>query len=51
MTPHWITCTHCGEKRDTSGRYTSPANAARDRDEWAAEHQSGKCARKAEPQT
>lgn len=26
----WITCPNCGEKRDASGRYTSPANREKD---------------------
>lgn len=41
--PRWITCPNCGEKRDASGRYTSPENARRDREQWAAEHESGRC--------
>lgn len=41
--PHWITCPYCGEKRDTSGRYTSPANQRRDRLNWVRDHESGAC--------
>jgi len=41
--PYWITCEHCGEKRDASTRYTSPANAERDRRRWKEEHLSGLC--------
>jgi len=41
--PRWETCPHCGEKHDTSGRYTSPANQERDRVWWAA-HRRGDCA-------
>lgn len=43
-TPRWISCTNCGESRDISGRYTSPANRERDRRWWAEEHESGRCA-------
>jgi len=43
--PYWITCDHCGEKRDASSRYTSPTNAERDRQRWAEEHFSGRCIR------
>jgi sarcosine oxidase delta subunit len=39
----WITCPNCGEKRDVSNRYTSPANAKRDAEWWASEHESGAC--------
>ncbi|GAB3944048.1 hypothetical protein GCM10029976_067560 [Kribbella albertanoniae] len=39
----WIRCPHCDEKRDTSGRYTSPTNAKRDHDWWLEEHISGRC--------
>ncbi len=39
-----ITCPNCGEKRDTSNRYTSPANAEKDARDWAEQHESGKCA-------
>ena len=42
-TPHYVTCPNCGEKRDTSGRYTSPANREHDQRWWAEEHLSGKC--------
>jgi hypothetical protein len=45
MTATSITCPNCGEKRDTSGRYTSPANQARARAQWAEEHESGRCLR------
>ncbi|MDP9904762.1 hypothetical protein [Arthrobacter bambusae] len=41
--PNWTTCPNCGEKRDSSGRYTSPANQEHDRPWWAEEHLSGKC--------
>lgn len=41
--PYWITCPHCGEMRDASSRYTSPANAEKDRADWAAQHESGAC--------
>ena len=41
--PRWITCEHCGSKRDTSSRYTSPANARRDAEQWKAEHETRAC--------
>ena len=41
--PHWATCPNCGEKPDTSGRYTSPENNRRDTLQWVKEHESGKC--------
>lgn len=42
--PSYTHCPHdCGEFRDTSGRYTSPANQERDRKWWQDEHLSGKC--------
>lgn len=41
--PSYIWCTHCSERRDTSGRYTSPANSERDAAAWTAEHESGEC--------
>ncbi|QDH93262.1 hypothetical protein QC999_gp88 [Microbacterium phage Cressida] len=41
--PTYIRCEHCGELRDTSGRYTSPANNTRDAEAWKAEHESGEC--------
>lgn len=41
--PNYIHCEHCGELRDTSNRYTSPANAARDAAAWKAEHKTGEC--------
>ena len=40
--PKWETCRHCGTRHDTSTRYTSPANAARDAEWWAA-HKRGEC--------
>ncbi|PUB32495.1 hypothetical protein C8K30_1011021 [Promicromonospora sp. AC04] len=43
-TPRYVDCPNCGEKRDTSGNYTSPANQERDQRRWAEEHESGKCA-------
>jgi DNA polymerase I-like protein with 3'-5' exonuclease and polymerase domains len=39
----WITCPNCGEKRDTSNRYTSPANAEKDARDWKRDHKSGAC--------
>lgn len=42
--PSYVHCpSGCGEFRDTSGRYTSPANRERDRQWWQEEHVSGKC--------
>jgi hypothetical protein len=41
--PNYIHCPNCGEHRDTSNRYTSPANVARDAEAWKAEHESGAC--------
>lgn len=43
MAARWARCPHCGEMRDTSGRYTSPANSARDEQWWREEHLSGAC--------
>lgn len=43
MPNHWITCPHCGEKRNTSGMYTSPANLEKDRQWWVDEHDSARC--------
>lgn len=43
MSALWITCEHCGERRDTSGRYTSPANRKLDAEQWRAEHESRAC--------
>jgi hypothetical protein len=43
QSPRWITCPNCGEKRDTSGRYTSPANQEHDARCWKEEHESGNC--------
>src|SRR4051794_8243030 len=40
---NWIRCDFCHEKRDTSGRYTSPANQELDRREWARDHETGNC--------
>lgn len=40
-----VRCSHCGEPRDRSNRYTSPANAAKDARDWEEEHESGRCAR------
>lgn len=44
VAPRFLTCPTCGEKRDTSGNYTSPANRERDRVWWREVHESGKCA-------
>lgn len=44
MGAYWITCPTCGEKRDASGRYTSPANAAKDRRAWELVHGARRCA-------
>ncbi|MFD2024161.1 hypothetical protein [Promicromonospora aerolata] len=41
--PHYVDCPNCGEKHDTSGQYTSPANRELDRRLWAEEHLSGRC--------
>lgn len=41
----YIRCEHCGETRDTSGDYTSPANRARDQEAWVQEHSTGACIR------
>jgi hypothetical protein len=41
--PNYIHCPHCGEHRDTSNRYTSPANAERDARLWREEHETGAC--------
>lgn len=42
--PGYVRCpSGCGEFRDTSGRYTSPANRERDARLWQEEHLSGKC--------
>lgn len=49
--PHWITCRFCGEQRDTSNRYTSPANAAKGRREWTEVHESGACSAPAQTLT
>lgn len=46
--PNWTICPNCGEKRDNSGRYTSPASQERDRRRWSEEHLSGKCAVRSE---
>ena len=43
MPNNWITCEHCGEKRNLSGDYTSPDNYAKDSREWAEQHESGLC--------
>lgn len=40
---HWIKCPHCGEKRNLSNAYTSPANCARDAEHWEYYHESGRC--------
>ena len=40
--PNWKTCRNCGERWDASGRYTSPANHAKDL-EWWAGHVEGRC--------
>lgn len=42
MTAHWETCPNCGERWDSSGKYTSPANQELDRVWWKA-HLDGKC--------
>lgn len=42
--PRYARCPSCQALRDTSGRYTSPANAERDRLAWEAEHGAGRCA-------
>lgn len=36
-------CLYCGEDRDTSNRFTSPANAEKDYAEWIVLHAGGKC--------
>jgi hypothetical protein len=41
--PRYISCPNCGEHRDTSGRYTSPANNELDQRSWAEDHLSGNC--------
>lgn len=41
--PAYVTCPHCSEKRDVSGRYTSPRNAQLDAKWWHEEHRSGAC--------
>lgn len=43
MSAIWTTCRNCGAQRDSSNRYTSPANAQRDYDAWQAEHGTGAC--------
>lgn len=41
--PRWIACPFCGERRDTSSKYTSPAEQARITQWWKSEHLSGAC--------
>lgn len=42
----WITCPRCGASRDTSNRYTSPANQRRDHEAWERVHgRDGYCQR------
>lgn len=48
MAQRIVTCPHCGEWRDASNRYTSPANARRDALDWEAEHGAGQCGSKRE---
>lgn len=43
--PRYERCPHCAELRDTSGRYTSPANVAKDQLDWQRDHLSGRCGR------
>lgn len=47
--PRYERCPHCAELRDTSGRYTSPANARRDLLDWRRDHLSGRCVDRVEP--
>lgn len=43
MTNRWIVCPACGDRRNASGDYVSPANAARDAEQWEALHGGAGC--------